>query len=82
MVFLVFLSPLLIPSKLLQVSQIFKDACRLDGEYLLSSPLAPSGHPPPISYSGHTKLSRYVSWFYLMALDSIWGDLIGGMGAR
>jgi hypothetical protein len=34
-VFLVFLSPLLIPSKLLQVSQIFKDACRLDGEYLL-----------------------------------------------
>ena len=40
MVFLVFSSPLLIPSKLFQVSQISKDACRLDGEYLLSSLLA------------------------------------------
>jgi hypothetical protein len=71
MVFLVFLSPLLIPSKLLQVSQIFKDACRLDGEYLLSSPLAPSGHPPPISYSGHTKLSKYMLWFYLRVSNNI-----------
>jgi hypothetical protein len=35
----VFPPPLLIPNKLFQVSQTYKDACRLDDEYLLSSPL-------------------------------------------
>jgi hypothetical protein len=70
---LVFPSPLLMPSKLFQVSQISKDACRLDGEYLLSSLLAWSGHPPPISYSRHTKLSKYILWFYLRVFERLDG---------
>jgi hypothetical protein len=36
-VFLVFPTPLLISSKLFQVSQTSKDVCRIDGEHLLSS---------------------------------------------
>jgi hypothetical protein len=35
---LVFPSPLFMPSKLLQVPKTPYDACRPDGEYLLSSP--------------------------------------------
>ena len=33
--------------------------------HLLSSLLVWSGHPPPISYSRHTKLSKYILWLHL-----------------
>ena len=72
MVFLVFPTPLLISSKLFQVSQTSQDVCRIDGEHLLSSLLVWSGHPPPISYPRHTKPSKHILLFYLKILDSIW----------
>jgi len=78
---MVFPTPLLISIKLFQVSQTSQDACRIDGEYLLSSLLVWSGHPPPISYSRHTKHSKYIWWFNLKILDSIWQYLNSGMGA-
>jgi hypothetical protein len=62
------------------VSQTSQDACRIDDEHLLSSLLVWSGHPPPISYSRHTKPSKYILWFNLKILDSIWQYLNGGMG--
>jgi hypothetical protein len=82
MVFLVFPTPLLISSKLFQVARTSQDACRIDGEHLLSSLLVWSGHPPPISYSSHTKPSKYILWFNLKILDNSWVYFIGGMGAR
>ena len=75
-----FPSPLLIFSKLFQVSQTFQHACRLDGKYLLSSLLVWSGHPPPISYSRHTKLPKYVLLFWYRVSNTIWGYLSGWMG--
>jgi hypothetical protein len=47
---------LLLSSKLFQVSQISKDAHRLDGEYLLSSLFFWSGHPLLISYFRPTNM--------------------------
>ena len=82
MVFLVFPTPLLISSKLFQVSQTPQDVCRIDDEHLLSSLLVWSGYPPPISYSRHTKPSKYILWFNSKILDNIWVHFIGGMGAR
>ena len=64
------------------MSQTSQDACRIDDEHLLSSLLVWSGHPPPISYSRHTKPSKYILWFNLKILDSIQVYFIGGVGAR
>ena len=76
MVFLVFPTPLLISSELFKMSQTSQDVCRIDGD-LLSSLLVWSGHPPPISYSRHTKPSKYILWFNPKILDSIWQYLNG-----
>lgn len=54
---------------LFQVSQTYKDPCRLDGEHLLPFTLAWSDHPPPISYSSHTILCKYIQWSYLRGFN-------------
>jgi len=78
----VFPPPLLMSSKLFQVFQKYQDACKPAGEYLLSSPISWSVHPPLISYPRPTKCSISIGGFYWVVLDCMWSGLSSGMSAR